>query len=146
MSEPQRFVWLNGVKLPISSPVGWTRITPFPEQLMTSSPTAADYTPTSKQEWGKLKGGMGVEKWTPENADRYWEADGVDASINMQSLAPLVTTLGSFGVAPVKLIKYGGRIWAIGNNQISYWNGTSWTSVKTDLPDPTDAVVFYSST
>jgi len=113
---------------------------------MTTSPTENDYTPTRKQKWGELKGGMGKDKWTPEDNDRYWEVDGVDASRELQTLGSLVTTMDDFGVAPVKLIKYGGRIWAIGHNQISYWNGVSWTSVKTDLPDPTDAIVFYSST
>lgn len=145
MAEPQRYVWLNGVRLPIAGAVGWRKITPFPDQLMTTAPAVADYTPTSKQVWTKLKGGLGIEKWTPEDNDRYWQAEGVDASINLQSLAPLVTTLGSFGVAPVKLIKFEGKIWAIGHNQISYWTGSAWTSVKTDFPNPTDAATFYGT-
>ena len=145
MGEVQKYIWLNNVHLPIDGNVQWDKITPFPQQLMTSAPGVADYTPTSKQVWTKLKGGMGIEKWTPEDNDRYAEASGVDASINMQSLAPLVTTLGTFGAEPVKLIKFEGKIWAIGNNQISYWTGSSWTSVKTDFPNVTDAVVFYGS-
>lgn len=146
MADIQTKVYLNGVSLPIAGAILWQKITPFPEQLMTSAPGVADYTPTSKQVWGKLKGGMGIEKWTPEDADRYWTADGVDASINMQSLAPLVTTLGSFGVAPVKIIKFADKIWAIGNNQIAYWTGSAWTSVKTDFSNPTDATIFYGVT
>ncbi len=146
MSEVQRFVWLNNVHLPIDGAVKWDKITPFPEQLMTSAPGVSDYTPTSKQVWSKLKGGMGIEKWTPEDNDRYAEANGVDASINMQSLAPYVTTMGTFGAEPVKIIKYEGRIWAIGHNQISYWTGSAWTSVKTDWSNPTDAAVYYGST
>ena len=142
----QTHVWLNGVRLPIKGAVSWKRITPFPNQFTTSQPQESDYTPTRKQKWGKLKGGMGKDKWTPEDNDRYWEVDGVDASRELQTLGSLVTTMDDFGVAPVKLIKYGGRIWAIGHNQISYWNGVSWTSVKTDFPNPTDAIVFYSST
>lgn len=145
MADVQRFVWLNGYHFPIEGPVAWRKITPFPEQLMTSAPSVADYTPTSKQTWAKLKGGMGIEKWTPDDVNRYWQAEGVDASINMQSLAPLVTTLGSFGVEPVKLIKFEGKIWAIGHNQISYWDGSAWQSVKTNLANPTDAATFYGT-
>ena len=145
MSEPQKSIWLNGTKMPIEGMVGTSRVTPFPDQLMTSAPSVADYTPTSKQVWTKLKGGMGIEKWTPDDNDRYWEADGVDASINIQSLAPYVTTMGSFGKQPVKLIKYFGLIWAIGHNQISYWSGTAWVSVKTDFGNPTDAITYYAS-
>jgi len=144
--EVQRYIWLNNFRFPVQGAIGWTKITPFPDQLMVSAPGVSDYTPTSKQQWGPLRGGMGIEKWTPEHNDRYWEADGVDASINMQSLAPLVTTLGTFGATPVKIIKFEDKIWAIGHNQISYWTGTAWQSVKTNFPNPTDAVVFYGAT
>ncbi len=143
MSEPQKYIWLNGYHFPIDGMVAWSKVTPFPEQLMTSAPSVSDYTPTSKQVWDKLKGGIGIEKWTSDDNDRYWEADGVDASINMQSLAPYVTTLGTFGTEPVKIIKYADKIWAIGHKQISYWTGSAWTSVKTDFPNPTDVITFY---
>jgi len=146
MGEPQRHVWLNGERLPIKGAVSWRRITPFPSQFMTTAPTENDYTPTRKQKWGTLNGGMGKDKWTPKDNDRYQEADGVDASQELQTLGSLVTTLGTFGAQPVKIIKYAGKIWAIGNNQISYWDNTAWVSVKTDLPDATDALVFYGST
>ncbi|GAG61831.1 unnamed protein product [marine sediment metagenome] len=53
--------------------------------------------------------------------------------------------MGTFGVEPVKIIKYDGRIWAIGHNKISYWTGTQWTAAKSDFPHPTDAAVFYGT-
>lgn len=143
MAEPQRYVWLNNFKYPLDGPVVWRRITPFPEQLMLSAPAVSDYTPTSKQVWNELKGGMGIEKWSPQNNDRFSEANGVDASINIQSLAPLVTTMGAFGAQPVKLLKFNGQLWAIGHNKISYWDGSAWQAVKTDFANPTDAVTFY---
>lgn len=147
MGEVQQYVWLNNQKLPIEGSVAWQRITPFPNQLMMSAPCVSDYTPTSKQSWDKLKSGMGLEKWTAQDNDRYWEADGVDASINMQSLAPLVTTMGSFGAQPVKLIKFNNQIWAIGNNMIAYWTGTAWIPANPTPPlsNPTDAVTFYGT-
>jgi hypothetical protein len=150
MSETQTYVYLNGVKLPIVAPVIWSKVTPFPDQLMTSAPGVADYTPTSKQTWGKLKGGLGVDKWTAEENDRYWDADGVDASINIQSLASLVTTMGAFGTHPVRIIKYANKIWAIGNNNISYWDTitSAWVAANPTPPlaNPTDAITYYGST
>jgi len=143
MSEVQRYVWLNDVELPIKGSVQWRRVTPFPAQFTTTSPQESDYTPTRKQKWGSLRGGLGKDKWTPKDNDRYADATTVDASQELQTLAPLVSTMGTFGAEPVKIIKYEGRIWAIGHNAISYWSGTAWTSVKTDLGYPTDAVVFY---
>ncbi len=144
--EKQKSVWLNNFEFPVISPIRWSKITPFPSQLAISSPTVNDYTPTKKQSWSALKGGMGISKWSAENNDRYAEADGVDASLNMQSLAPLVTTLGSFGTEPAKIIKFNGRIWAIGHNRIAYWNSSAWIVVKSDFPNPTDAITYYGTT
>lgn len=140
--ETQKKVWLNDVELPIEGIVQWRRITPFPQQFATSAPSESDYTPTRKQKWGNLKGGLGKDKWTPEDNDRFSEGS-VDTSQELTTLPGLVTTMGTFGVTPVKLIKYNDKVWAIGHNQISYWNGSSWTSVKTNFPNPTDAVVYF---
>ncbi len=147
MGEVQRSVWLNGVRLPIKGAVQWKRITPFPSQFMTTAPTENDYTPTRKQKWGNLKGGLGKDKWTPEDNDRYSEATNVDASQEIQTLGPLVTTMGTFGVEPVKIIKFEGRIWAIGHNKISYYNTatSAWVPVKTNFPNPTDAITYYGA-
>ena len=145
MGDVQKYIWLNNQRLPIVSDVQWRRITPFPSQFMTTAPTENDYTPTRKHKWGNLKGGLGKDKWTPQDNDRYSDATTIDASQELQTLASLVTTMGAFGVEPVKIIKYASRIWAIGHNQISYWSGTSWTSVKTDFPTPTDAIIFYGT-
>jgi len=139
----QEYIWLNGERLPIAGSVQWKRITPFPDQFITNAPTEQDYTPTRKQRWGSLQGGMGKDKWNPRDNDRYADATTVDASQELQTLAPLVTTLGTFGAEPVKIIKYEGRIWAIGHLQISYWDGSAWQSVKTDLANPTDAITYY---
>jgi hypothetical protein len=138
-------VWLNGTRIPIVDSVTWQRITPFPNQFMTTAPDENDYTPTRKQKWGNLKGGLGKDKWTPEDNDRYSDATNVDASRELITLGPLVTTMGTFGVEPVKILKYAGRIWAIGHKNISYWTGTAWTAAKSDFPNPTDAITFYGT-
>ena len=87
---------------------------------------------------------MGKDKWTPQDNDRYADAS-IDASREIQTLPSLITTLGSFGKEPAKIIKYDGKVWAIGHNQISYWTGSTWTSVKTDFQNPTDAILFYGT-
>ncbi len=139
----QKTVWLNDVQLPIEGPVTWRRLTPFAAQITSGAQTVDDLTATRKEFWGPLKGGMGLKKWEPGTGDRFWYTENVDGSMNQTALGPLVTTLGSFGATPVKIIKFRDRVWAIGHNQISYWTGSAWTSVKTDLANPTDAFVFY---
>ena len=145
MAEPQDTVWLNGVEIPIVGPVLWDVVPPFPNQITTQEPGEADFQPVSKQTWRGLQGGAGIEKWSPEHNDRYWEAVDVDTSQATQTLGPLVTTLGAFGKKPVKIIKHDGSIWAIGNLQISRWSGTAWTSKNPTSPlsNPTDAMLFY---
>ena len=145
MENEQSNVYLNGVKLPIAGPVLWDKVTPFPDQFIQQAPTSADFQPVRKQEWSSLRGGAGIEKWSPEDNDRYWEAVDVDTSQATQTLGPLVTTLGSFGADPVKLSKHESKIWAIGNQKISSWNGSSWDSKKTDFDNPTDAILFYGA-
>ena len=100
----------------------------------------------SKQTWRDLKGGGGLEKWSADKNDRFWESTDVDTSQSTQTLGPLVTTLGAFGKVPVKIIKGpDGEIWAIGDRLIAIWNGSSWTSKKTDFSNPTDAILFYGA-
>ena len=145
----QTHVWLNNQRLPIRGQVSWRRITPFPAQFMTTSPQESDYTPTRKQKWGSLRGGLGKDKWTPNDNDRYAEASNVDASQELQTLSALVTTMGTgagaFGVEPVKLIIHNNALWAIGHNQISRWSGTAWASKKTDLANATDGISYYGT-
>ena len=146
----QTHIWLNDVELPIKGAVSWRRITPFPNQFMTTSPTENDYTPTRKQKWGNLKGGLGKDKWTPEDNDRYSEATTVDASRELQTLSALVTTMGTFGAEPVKIIKFADKIYAIGHNKIKYWDGDSWEDathggVAYAIANPTDAILYYGT-
>lgn len=146
----QTHVWLNGVRLPIRGAVAPHRITPFPSQFMTTSPQESDYTPTRKQRWSALRGGLGKDKWTPQDNDRYAEATNVDASQELQTLGALVTTMGTFGAEPVKIIKFDGKIWAIGHNVIKYWDGSAWQNATHGgdaygIGSPTDMIVFYGT-
>ena len=144
-SGQQKSVWLNNVEIPIIGKLTKRRITPFPAEFRTGPKQAQDYTPTEKQTWGPLKGGMGLEKWEPGADDRYWYSVNVDCSRNVTTLGPLVTTLGSFGAIPLKIIKYEAKVFAIGHNAISYWTGSAWQSVKADFANPTDAITFYDT-
>lgn len=145
MDNEQSAVYLDGNKIPIEGPVLWDKVTPFPDQFIDQPPTEADFKPVTKQTWKSLRGGAGVEKWSPEDNDRYWEATDIDTSQTKQTLGPLVTTLGAFGASPARIIKHNGVIWAIAHQLIASWNGSSWDSHKTDLDNPTDAILFYGA-
>jgi len=138
----QKYIWLNGYELPIEGEIIWDRVTPFPEVFATAPPDAADYTPTRTQKL-TFEGGMGKE--TEDGAEgRYWYGN-VDTSRSTVVPPGLVTTMGTFGAIPVKIIKFNEEIWAIGHNQISYWTGSAWTSVKTDFANPTDAMLWFNT-
>ena len=145
MDNEQAHVILNGKKIPISGSVVWDKVTPFPDAFIDQPPTEADFKPVKKQRWGSLRGGAGVEKWSLEDNDRYWESSEVDTSQSKQTLGPLVTTLASFGAAPVKLIWHKDALWAIGDRVISSWNGSAWSSKKTDIDNPTDVILYYGT-
>jgi hypothetical protein len=145
MENEQAAVYLDGNRIPISGSVIWDKVTPFPDAFIDQPPTEADFKPVKKQRWGSLRGGAGVEKWSLKDNDRYWEATDIDTSQSKQTLGPLVTTLASFGAAPVKLIWHNDALWAIGHRAISSWNGSAWSSKKTDIDNPTDAILYYGT-
>ncbi len=139
----QRSVWLDGVEYPILGAVEEHKVTPWSAELTIGDRTVSTYRPLSSWIIGPLKGGMGLEKWESGADDRYWYAENVDCSRNLITLGPLVSTLGSFGTPAIRLIYSQGYIWAIGHNNIALWSGSSWTTKKNDLANPTDAFVFY---
>lgn len=148
----QTSVWLNGVRYPIVGEVTSRRITPFSPPFSTGEAETTDYRPLRTWRMGPFQGGMGMENWEPGTEDRYWYAINVDCSRNFQTLGPLVTTLGNFGVAPEKIIYARGKIWAIGNGEVAYWNDPDWTTGEPSageggpIANPTDAIVYYDTT
>ena len=153
MTDVQKTIWLNDVEYPIEGKVQRRRSSAWPAEFRSGRIEAQDYTPTRKQMWGAMKGGMGKERWDPGADDRFWTSADMETSLNVTSLGPLVTTMGTdastdFGVAPIKIVTYQDNVWAMGNNQIAYWDatGSTWVTAEptTPLPDPTDAIVFYS--
>ena len=144
MPEPlQKSVFLNGVEFPIQGDVSWTRLPPYSTQIITGPATVQDYAPTTKHFVDNMKSGMGIEKWKGGLNDRYWYAENMDASRDTTVLGPLVTTLGTYGAEAVKIKEYQDKIWAIGHNRISYWDGSAWQVAKSDFPNPTDAEGFF---
>ena len=124
MAEEQDSIWLNGVKYPIDE---------------------TDFMPVSKQRWNEFISGAGVEKWSEKDNDRFSDSEGLETSQRIQTPGPAVTTLGTFGASPVKLIIHLGKVWAIGNSLIASWNGASWDSHHTAIDTPTDAILFYGN-
>lgn len=124
--EKQRYVLLNSKKVPIKGMVQKRAVTPWAARIATGELKYQDYTPSSRQVWTSLKGGIGLEKWVAGSDDRYWWAEGLEGAYNKTCLSGYVTTLGAFGVAPVKIISYASKIWAIGESRIGYWEGSTW--------------------
>jgi len=146
MSEVQKHVWLNGNEFPIKGFIDEFNVNPWQPSFDTGEKKVSTHRPLDSWVIGPLQGGMGKEKW--EEPNRYWYAENVDCSREYMTLGPLVSTKGTFGVAANKLIYSQTKVWAIGDEQISYWGGSSWTSAEPSggLSDPTDACVYYDST
>ena len=136
-------VWLNAVYYPIIGDVIKRRTTPLSPAFRTGAATYSDMRPLETWVIGPLTGGMGLEKHEPGTDDRYWYAVDVDCSRNLMTNGPLVTTVGTFGVAPEKIIFFQDKIWAIGHQEIAYLSGSSWSTGEpaTALDNPTDALV-----
>jgi len=145
MAEAQDSIWLNGVKYPIVDAVLWDRVTPYPDQVTQQAPDETDFKPLTKQRWNDFIAGAGVEKWAEKDNGRFSDSEGLETSQRIRTPGPAVSTLGSFGAAPVRLIIHLGKVWAIGHQAISSWNGSSWDSHKTDLDNPTDAILYYGN-
>lgn len=144
----QKAIWLNDVSFPLEGPIQWRRTTPFPSPFVGGSQEVYHYTPVSVQMWGPFSGGMGIEDWEPGLDNKFWYGENIDTSRHDTTLGPLATTLGTFGVAPVKIIYSQAKVWAIGNGEIAYWSGSAWTVKEPSggLANPTDAIVYYDTT
>ena len=123
-------------------------INPRAARFDTGSPGYSSFTQGSAIAWKGLRGGIG-HKYQSGTEECYW-SEGVDATHRGTIvLGPKINTAGTFGVAPVKIIDFGGSTYAIGNSVCKKWNtGTSaWdTADSSALASPLDAIVVTDST
>ena len=132
------------------SKVQQRQLNPFKAKLGSSGGLEfSDFGEASLEEYHDLRGGIGLESDLPSESNRIHWSEGVDVSTPRSTvLGSLVTTAGSFGAAPVKIIDFQSATYAIGASKISKWNtGTSaWDSKDTSIATPLDALVIQDNT
>ncbi len=145
-------ILINGVyhKLASNTKVIQRAISPWKAKVLSGgSREFSDFSEADIEEYHDLRGGVGLESDLPDQSNRLHWTEGVDFSTPRSAvLGPLVTTAGSFGVAPVRIIDFQGNTYAIGASLIAKWNaGTpAWDSKDTSMAAPIDALVVTDTT
>jgi len=122
-------------------------INPRAARFETGIPGYSSFTQGSAEAWKGLRGGIGHKYHTSSGSEECYFSDGLDATHRSGIiLGPLVNTAGTFGAAPVKIIDFEGKTYAIGASKISEWSGSAWTSRDTSIAAPLDAIVVTDST
>ena len=145
-----REIRLNNTQYRITDdPITKRSINPWKAPIVGGSKEYSSFQQSDMEEWHDFRNGIGIESALPNESAKAWWMEGVDVSSARSTiLGPLVTTAGSFGVAQVRLIDFGGKTYGVGHNLIAEWNtGTSaWDSKHTGLANPVDATVMRDST
>ena len=142
-----RSILLAGKSYKITGEIIKRAINPWKASIESAGREYSSFQNVSLEEYHDLRNGIGLESALPAESARTWFTEGIDFSTARSSvLGPLITTAGSFGVAPVKLIDFQDKTYAIGHNQISEWSGSAWTSRHTTLANPVDAIVIQDGT
>jgi len=145
-----RKVLLDTEYYDITGEIHRRNINPRAARFETGVPGYSSFTQASVEPWKGLRGGIGHKYQESSGSEECWWSEGVDASHHGGViLGPAVSTAGTFGVAPVKIIDFKGSTYAIGNNAISIWDTTGtphWDSVKADFASPIDAIVVTDPT
>ena len=127
-----RKINLNDVYYPIIGDLLKRSISPWSAKIASGAREYSDFSQASLEEWHDFRNGIGMESMLPSESARVWWNEGTDiTSARSTILGSLVTTAGSFGVAPVKIIDFRDETYGIGSNAIKRWNtGTSaWDDV-----------------
>ena len=142
-----REINLNGKQYKITGDIVKRAINPWIASITSGTREYSSFQTAQLKEYHDLRNGIGLESDLTTESSRTWFTEGVDFTTPRSAvLGPLVTTAGSFGVAPVKIIDFQGKTYAIGHNQISEWSGSAWTSRDTSLASPLDAIVITDDT
>ena len=140
-------VILDGKSYKVSGQIQRRNINPRAARFDTGLPGYASFTQASVEVWKGLRGGVGHKYQKSSQTEECYFSEGVDASHDTGIiLGPKVNTAGTFSKAPVKIIDFEGKTYAIGDDLISEWSGAAWTSRETGISDPLDAIVFTDST
>ena len=124
-------------------------INPRAARFETGLPGYASFTAGSAQAWKGLRGGIGYKYHEGSGNEVCYFSNGVDCTHRGSIVhGPKVNTAGTFGKTPVKIIDFGGKTYAVGDDLIAEWNTSTsaWDSKETGISDPLDAIVVTDST
>ena len=138
---------LAGKNYKITGEIIKRAINPWKASIESLGREYSSFQNASLEEYHDLRNGIGLESALPAESARTWWTEGIDFSTARSAvLGPLITTAGSFAAAPVKIIDFKDKTYAIGHNKISEWSGSAWTSRHTTLANPIDAIVIHDGT
>ena len=124
-------------------------INPRAARFETGIPGYSSFTQGSAEAWKGMRGGVGHKYHASSGTEEWYWSEGLDGTHRSGViLGPKTNTAGTFGAAPVKIIDFESKTYAIGASKISQWNtGTSaWDSKETGIASPIDAIVVTDST
>lgn len=124
-------------------------INPRAARFETGIPGYSSFTQGSAEAWKGLRGGIGHRYHTSSGSEECYWSEGLDASHRSGIVqGPKINTAGTFGAAPVAIIDFESKTYAIGASKISQWNtGTSaWDSKETGIASPLSVFVVTDST
>lgn len=123
-------------------------INPRAARFETGIPGYSSFTSGSAEAWKGLRGGVGHKYQEGSGKEECYWSEGLDATHHSGIIqGPKINTAGTFGAAPVKIIDFESKTYAIGASKISQWSGTSWGTPKdTSIASPLDAIVVTDST
>jgi len=110
-----REIVLNGVHYQYVGEIRPRQIQPWKPALRgTGGLQYSDFSQASMEEYHDFRNGIGLQSDIEGQTARHWWGEGVDVSTARSAvLNPLVTTAGSFGVAPVKIIDFQNGTYSI---------------------------------
>jgi len=142
------YVILNDNRIDYVGQVKERTISPWTAKITSGNVDFGSFQPSDIIEYANLRGGIGIEN-TKDEGDRFWFSDAIETTKDRYiTLGPLVTSAGSIGTPPIKILDFGTDTMFIGSSAVYYWNGSALADCDDSgaLATPTDAIVVKDST
>uniref|UniRef100_A0A6M3LFG7 Uncharacterized protein n=1 Tax=viral metagenome TaxID=1070528 RepID=A0A6M3LFG7_9ZZZZ len=126
-----REINLAGKYYKIHSDIVQRRLNPWKAKIGAGGLEYSDFSQAELEEYFDFRNGIGKKRGVGSDARQDW-SEGIDFTNEGQAvLGPLVNSAGDFGVAPVKIIDFESKTYAIGDGKIAYSSADtpSWTTV-----------------
>jgi len=143
-----QYVVLNSHRIEVTGDIQEKQVAPWAAKIGTGGSEFGNFTPCDIREYADLRGGLGVEAEESPTQRFYW-GEGVETTKDRYwTLGPLVTTMGAFNAAPLKMIDFESETYGFANSKAMYLVTSTWTDADdgTELTAPTDAITFKDET